>query len=90
MRVDEAELTTVDAIDLAVVLERAERRVDPAQPVEHRVHDTVGDLVVTQVEEDRQPHDVLDATKAGRRRTDYHRFSARIAAWSDCANASLV
>src|SRR5947209_2236843 len=91
MRLVQLKLAPAQPADLAVVFVRAERRVDPAQPVEHRVDHSVLDVVVAQVEDDRHAHHLLDAAATTRGcGFDYHFFSARIAAWSDCAKASLV
>ena len=52
------------------------------EPVEH----LVGDVAVAHLDDDRHPHDVLDADALGLRPSS----PARIAACSDCANAKLV
>jgi hypothetical protein len=91
MRVVERQLATVETADLAVVPVRAERRVDPAEPVEHLVERADIRVVVTDVDQDRHAHDVLDSVDARNRgRCAHPRLAFRIADWSDCANDSLV
>src|SRR5205814_2245092 len=49
--------------------------------------------VVADVDDDRHPHHVLDVSSSGRRsscESAHARFALRIAACSDCTNASLV
>jgi hypothetical protein len=58
------ELASGQPADLAVVLVRAEGRVDPPEPGEHVLEPCLVD-VVTDVHHDRHPHHVLDATDAG-------------------------
>src|SRR6266576_5453755 len=50
----------VDTADLAVLLERAEGRVHPAQPVEDLVERGAGFVLVADVHDDGQTHDLLD------------------------------
>jgi hypothetical protein len=81
-----------EATDLAVLLVRRERRVDPAEPGEDVVERGLVDVVVANVDDDRHPHDLLDATNAGQNVGDgaHARFAFRIADCSDSANAWLV
>ncbi len=65
MSVGERELPAVQATDLALVLVRAEGRIDEAEPVEHALEDVSVDLVVANVDGDGHPHDLLDAPDAG-------------------------
>ena len=82
----------VEAADLAVRLEGAERLVDPAEPREDVVERLRRDAVVADVHDDRHSHHVLDATQSGRDggRCAHALFALTSASWSDCANASLV
>ena len=68
MGVLEREIPAVHPADLAVGLERAEPRVDEAQPVEDFVDRLVTDVFVANVNDDRHTHHVLDATQSGCRR----------------------
>src|SRR5439155_26629627 len=81
----------VDTADLAGLLERAEGRVHPTQPVEELVERRTGFVLVADVHDDGQTHDLLDPAYSGESwGDDCHAFFAfRIADWSDCANASL-
>ena len=80
------------AADLALGLERAERRVDPTEPLEHFVDRVRGDRFVADVDDDRHPHHVLDATetRCDLRGSAHTLFALTSASCSDCANASLV
>ena len=89
VRVLERELAAIQAADLAVVLVRAERRVHPAEPVEHAVEHALVDVLVAHVDDDRHAHDVLDAADAGERRNHQTFCACRSADWSDWMNASL-
>ena len=89
MRVLERELAAAETADLAVFLVGAEGRVDPFEPREEPPESRLVHAVVPHVDEDRHPHDVLDAARAGKsRRRDAHTFAS--ADWSDCSNAWLV
>ncbi len=61
MRVGECELSAIQPADLAVVLVRAERRIGDAEPLEHALENIAVDILVTDVDDDRHAHDVLDA-----------------------------
>src|SRR6266568_2124463 len=86
----ELQLAAVEAADLAVVLVRAERLVDEAQPLEHALERLVVDVLVPDVDDDRHAHDVLDPAQSGDDGGGAHDFAFVIAAWSDWTNASLV
>src|SRR5438876_1860551 len=68
MRILATQPAAVDPTDLAVLLERAEGRVDPAQPVEELVERRAGLVVVADVHDDGQAHDLLDPACAWKRR----------------------
>jgi hypothetical protein len=83
VRLAQRKLPAVDATDLAVGPEGAERHVDPAQPREGAVEILRADVLVTDVDDDRHPHDLLDERV-------HARFAFRIADCSEETKASLV
>ena len=67
IRICYRELAAREAADLAVTLVRAERRVDPPQPAEHPLEGVVVDVLVSDVDDDRHTHHVLDMPHTGPR-----------------------
>ena len=83
MRFVWVKLAPVDARDLAVLAICTEGRVDPPEPVEHPHQRVLSRVLVTDVDDDRHTHDLLDdGTHA--------LWALRIADCSEPANASLV
>src|SRR5439155_7718963 len=60
VRAGRRELAAFDAGNVAVLAVRAERRIDPAQPVEHADEVLVVGVLVADVDDDRHAHDLLD------------------------------
>jgi hypothetical protein len=87
MGIVELQLAAIQAADLAVRLVGAEGLVHPLQPCEKALGDRIVDIVVSEIEDDRHAHDVLDAACSRQDLRDGHaRFAFRIAACNDCAN----
>ena len=79
------ELAAVQPADLAVCLVGAEPLVDLAEPVEELVEHP-GIALVAHVDEDRHPHDLLDAADARQPAHGPRAYGVRAlasAAWSD-------
>ena len=90
-RLLDRQLAAGQPADLAVLLVGAERRVDPAQPVEHRLEDLAAGALVADVDDNRHAHDLLDAANARHSGRGGHAARAfRIADWSDWTNAALA
>jgi len=87
--VRDRELPACKPADLAVLLVGRERLVDGSKPVEDRVEGALVDIVVTNIDDDRHAHDLLDPADAERLDRDSHQafFACRIAPCSDWANA---
>ena len=85
------ELSSVQPTDLAVGLVRAEGRVGKAKAVEHSVEEVVVDSLVTDVDDHRHAHNVLDAPEAGSDCGHRHQtfFSSTSAACRDWMYALL-